>query len=321
MLVLQAARAMAGTAEGLTLDELASELSVSRRTAERVRDAVAAIFPQMERTPSGASQRFRIAGGMDSFLQTPDPEELNALRQTIAQLREIGADDRTRALEGLQHKVLSALRSSALRRLEPDMEALARAERLAVQAGPRPFEDESLLAALRQALKSMKQVAFLYRGPGGAARRRVVTPFGIMFDRFNYLVGAEAGSREPKNWRLDRIDVLEVLDATGSPPPMFSLSDHASRSFGIFQDEVRHVRLRITPEGAEDAMKWRFHPTQTVTAQEDGSVVVEFRSAGMLELAWHLFTWGGKVRVLEPPELRRIYADALTHAAAAIAAD
>jgi predicted DNA-binding transcriptional regulator YafY len=33
-------------------------------------------------------------------------------------------------------------------------------------------------------------------------------------------------------------------------------------------------------------------------------VIVRFRASGMLELAWHLFTWGDKVQVLAPDTLR-----------------
>ncbi|HVL40786.1 MAG TPA: DNA-binding transcriptional regulator, partial [Brevundimonas sp.] len=45
-LVIELARRMAASAEGLTLDEMARETGVGRRTAERMRDAVLALFPQ-----------------------------------------------------------------------------------------------------------------------------------------------------------------------------------------------------------------------------------------------------------------------------------
>jgi predicted DNA-binding transcriptional regulator YafY len=51
-------------------------------------------------------------------------------------------------------------------------------------------------------------------------------------------------------------------------------------------------------------MRWRFHANQVVEPQADGAVVVRFRASGMLELAWHLFTWGDKVQVLAPETLR-----------------
>lgn len=61
----------------------------------------------------------------------------------------------------------------------------------------------------------------------------------------------------------------------------------------------------------EDALRWRFHPNQFVEQQADGAVIVRFRASGMLELAWHLFTWGDKLEVIEPQLLRDTLTDAL----------
>jgi predicted DNA-binding transcriptional regulator YafY len=33
-------------------------------------------------------------------------------------------------------------------------------------------------------------------------------------------------------------------------------------------------------------------------------VLVRFRTSGMRELAWHLFTWRGKVQIVAPPRLK-----------------
>ena len=46
--LLRLARHLAASRAGLTLDEIAAELEVGRRTAERLRDSLAAMFPQME---------------------------------------------------------------------------------------------------------------------------------------------------------------------------------------------------------------------------------------------------------------------------------
>ena len=43
--LLDLARMLASSAEGLTLDEMAERLGVGRRTAERMRDAVREAFP------------------------------------------------------------------------------------------------------------------------------------------------------------------------------------------------------------------------------------------------------------------------------------
>src|SRR5580704_8388408 len=59
-LLLDLARRLAASAEGLTLDEMAQASGVGRRTAERMRDAIWDLFPQMEELPDGAAKRFRI---------------------------------------------------------------------------------------------------------------------------------------------------------------------------------------------------------------------------------------------------------------------
>jgi hypothetical protein len=47
-ILLRVALDMRGTAEGLSLDDIQRNHSVSRRTAERMRDAIERVFPQME---------------------------------------------------------------------------------------------------------------------------------------------------------------------------------------------------------------------------------------------------------------------------------
>jgi predicted DNA-binding transcriptional regulator YafY len=302
--LLDLARRLASSAEGLTLDEMGEALGVGRRTAERMRDALYDLFPTLEILEDGPVRRFRIPGGLDGIFQNPTAEELLELNMAAASLHAAGAAPRARTLEGLERKVRSAMRSSSLRKIVPDLEALVRAEAIAVQAGPRPFEDETLIAALRHALMAMKAVRFAYLGGSTPGAERTVAPYGLMFGRANYLVAAELGSAEARNWRLDRVKDLEVLETAAPAPEGFSLQDYAERSFGIYQDQLEDVVLRVMPHGAADALGWRFHPTQTTALQPDGSVMVTFQASGMLELAWHLFTWGDKVEVLQPERLR-----------------
>jgi predicted DNA-binding transcriptional regulator YafY len=302
--LLELARLLASTSEGLTLDEMADRLDVGRRTAERMRDAVRDVFPQLEEVDDPPTKRFRIPAGLDGLFQTPTADELAALRTASDMLTAQGAQSRASALQSLEQKVLSATRAAARRRLAPDLEALLQAETIAVQAGPRPFEDEAVLSAVREAIKSLSMLRFRYEGGSTPGRVREVTPFGILFGRSNYLVAEEGAEAGPRNWRLDRIHEVEVLDRPSARPDGFSLQDYADESFGIYHDEVQDIVLRVTPAGAEDAVRWRFHANQQVEPTPDGGVLVRFRASGMLELAWHLFTWGDKVQVLAPELLR-----------------
>ena len=318
-LVLDLARRMAASAEGLTLDEMARDLGVVRRTAERLRDAVLALFPTAEEVSDHPSKRWRIRGGLSGFEQAPTAEELLELTKAAQGLRAAGEPARAQALESLERKLKAAMRSAALTRLAPDLEALVRAETIAVQAGPRPSADEAVLTQIRQALLAQRPLGFVYSRPGAEARRRVVAPCGLMFGRANYLVAADRQSGRVQTYRLDRMTAVHAEEGHAPPPVDFDLSAFASRSFGIYQDAVEDVVLRVAPgEKADEARAWRWHPTQTLEDQPDGGVVVRFSASGMRELAWHLFSWSGSVTVLAPERLRRVIADELAAAQAAL---
>jgi len=314
--LLALARQLASSAEGLTLDEMAQVLGAGRRTAERMRDALEALFPQMEVVSEGAVKRFRIPGGLDGLFQSPSTEELVELAKAAAALRAQGHIARAEALESLERKVRSATRAAALRKLTPDVDALARAEMSSIRAGPRPFEDPKAFAIIRRAIMALCAVRFRYLGGSHPGEWRDVAPYGLLLERMNYLVGPELGTEQPRNWRLDRIADIELLETPAFPPEGFDMAAYANRSFGIYQDDVEEVRLRILPHGAEEARSWRFHPNQTLIEAPDGSVVVTFSSSGMLELAWHLFTWGDKVEILSPPRLRQVILEELARSMA-----
>ena len=310
-MVLDLARRMAASAEGVTLGEIERDLEVGRRTAERLRDAVISLFPQTEEVSDPPNKRWRIRGGLSAFEQAPTTAELIELTKAAQGLRASGEPGRAAALEGLERKLKSAMRSTTLNRLAPDLEALVRAETIAVQAGPRPSADEAVLAEIRQAVLAGRPLGFIYSRPGAEARRRSVAPCGVMFGRANYLVAADRESDRIQTFRLDRMSGVRAEEGVAPPPPDFDLQTFASQSFGIYQDEIEDVVLRVSPDGAGEARAWRWHPTQSLEDQPDGGVIVRFRASGMRELAWHLFTWGEQVQIVAPVRLKTVMRDEL----------
>jgi predicted DNA-binding transcriptional regulator YafY len=303
---LMLARRLAASAEGMTIEEIAVELGSSRRTAERIRAALEQVFPQMEEIKDGAYKRFRISGGLDGFFQSPTVDELSALNQCAAELEQKGQSALAYSLKELEAKVRAAMKPPVLRRVATDLEALLQAELIAVQAGPRPQQNDDLLLTLREALCAMKAVRFMYKSVDKDPRTREVEPYGIIFGRMNYLIGPERGGDRIKNWRLDRIEDFEVLDHPANRPEDFNLRDFANASFGYYQAEQEDVVLRILPSGMDDFQLWRFHPNQSVENEPGGTAIVRFRASGMLELAWHLFTWQTKIQVIAPEKLRSL---------------
>lgn len=317
-MVIDLARRMAASAEGLTLDEMAREMGVGRRTAERMRDAVLTLFPQVEEVSDPPTKRWRIRGGLSAFEQAPTATEMLELTKAATGLRAAGEPARAAALEGLERKLKAAMRSTTLNRMAPDLEALVRAETIAVQAGPRPSADEAMLAAIRAAVLAQQPLGFTYSRPGAEPRRRSVAPCGVMFGRANYLVAADRETGRVQTFRLDRMSHVAPQEGVAPPPADFDLAAFATQSFGIYQDQIEEVAIRIAPEGAAEARGWRWHPTQTLEDQPDGSLVVRFRASGMRELAWHLFTWGDQATILAPERLKQTMATELDAARRAL---
>jgi predicted DNA-binding transcriptional regulator YafY len=157
-----------------------------------------------------------------------------------------------------------------------------------------------VLARLREALLAGRMVKFDYGNP---PRWRKVVPYGLLFGPRAYLIARVKSRAVPVPFRLDAIHELEVLDEPGAPPPDFDLRAYAERSFGVFQEEPLEVVLRFAPSAAPDARAFVFHPTQTLSDEPDGSLMVRFRAGGVLEIAHHLLTWGPSVTIVAPKAL------------------
>jgi predicted DNA-binding transcriptional regulator YafY len=209
------------------------------------------------------------------------------------------------------------MRPDALRRAETDIAALMEAEGIAMRPGPRPVIAPGVLATLRRAILGMQLVVVRYAGPGAdEPATRMLCPYGILYGGRGWLVAHVDGLPEMRLWRLDRIASADLLDRGFQRREDFELSEYTAQSFGVFQEEPIDVVLRFTPEPAEDAARWLFHPSQSIERNPDGSLTVRFRAGGVLEMCWHLFTWGTEVTVVNPERLRRALAEMATEAAA-----
>ena len=303
--LLQLARLFAAEPGGIGLDDIATKFAVGRRTAERMRDAVAEVFPQLEEMEGERPKRWRLPYGLSSIFREPLADELAALHAVARRLEGDGFKDSAALLESLASKIEASLKPARRRTLAPDIEALLEAEGFASRPGPRPVIAPQISVAIRQALLTGHRLVFSYRAEGADAPAwREVVPYGLLYGHRVYLVAAFPWAEEPVNYRLDRISDVRVSDATGARPRDFNLDAYAARSFGSFQEEPHDVVLRFVPEVADEVATFQFHPTQTLTRETNGSTIVRFRAGGLREMAWHLFTWGDAVKIVAPEELK-----------------
>src|SRR5271155_4494849 len=134
--LLRVALDMRGNAEGLALEDIQRDYGVSRRTAERMRDAIERVFPQLEQAnPGELPKRWRIRAGALSNLIGISAEELAALNTALGLMRRDDLSEPLARLQTLAAKLKAMIHPDAARRIGPDLELLAEAEGMALRPG------------------------------------------------------------------------------------------------------------------------------------------------------------------------------------------
>ncbi len=304
--LLRLARSLAATRTGLTLDEMAAELEVTRRTAERLRDALMAMFPEMDsQDGDDRTRRWRLPGSTLIGVLEPRAETVAAVETAARECEQRGEADRAALLRDAATTLRAVMRPDALRRTETGIAALMEAEGIAMRPGPRPVLAAGVLPTLRRAILGMQPVVVRYAGRDAEEpATRILCPYGILYGGRGWLVAHVENLPEMRLWRLDRIVSADRLERCFLRREDFSLAAYAARSFGVFQEEPIDVVLRFEPEAAEDAASWTFHPSQFIVREADGSLTVRFRAGGVQEMCWHLFAWGTAVTVVGPESLQ-----------------
>jgi predicted DNA-binding transcriptional regulator YafY len=237
--------------------------------------------------------------------------ELAALEFAIRRAAREGAALDVRALSGLRDRLLAAMPGPHARRAEADAEALLEAHGFACRPGPQVRVAAHLMGVISAALKGPHVLTVTYTGGRDPDRERRLEPHGLLLGTRRYLVARETGGDgRMKHYRLDRITAARLEADSFARDPTFDLTSHAARAFGSYHADAEYgaVIWRFSPTAAPTARTFLFHPTQTMTEEEDGSLTIRFTASGHLEMAWHLYIWGDAVEVLAPDALRDMVA-------------
>jgi len=297
---------MASRRNGVSLEDICTEFSVSHRTAQRMTEALEVVFANVVTTDRDDRRRYWR-------LTAPPPERLQPRQETTVEALEIAARAardqarlrHARSLEDLRDGLLARLAPRDAVRSEADADAVLGSLGQIMRPGPTVGMRPEVTDAVIEALRGPFRLRITY---GTAdAEPRLIEPHGLLLGHRSYLVARQPCRDDTiRNFRMDRIHTADVMDESFAFASGFVLADYAARAFGIYQDPAQfgEVIWRFAPEAADRAAEFRFHPTQVMEPQDDGSLIVRFFAAGWLEMAWHLYQWGDKVEVLAPEELR-----------------
>ena len=69
-------------------------------------------------------------------------------------------------------------------------------------------------------------------------------------------------------------------------------------------DRIYNIKLKFLRKVATNVTEVQWHSTQKVKHNSDGSIIVQFRVAGIDEISWWILGYGDQVQVLAPKLLR-----------------
>jgi predicted DNA-binding transcriptional regulator YafY len=307
--LMELASMVAAYRQGITLDDVSERFGCSYRTAQRMMVALESAFPDVaSKLDEDGHKRWKMEGGHLRDLLNLTSEELAALDLATDQFDQSGLSMEAKELRRLKDKILALVPRMTKARIETDHEALLEARGFIARPGPRPKVEEHILSEIAEAIKSCRVLRIIYHSHRDHdPKPRKVAVYGLLYGLRHYIVGKAIGDNKHtlRTYRLDAIDSAEVLNETYEIPEDFDLQDFANKAFGVYQkdDEYKKVIWKFSPKAAENAKSYLFHPDQKIEERLDGSVIISFKASGLLEMCWHLYSWGDQVQVIEPVEL------------------
>lgn len=295
---------------GATVDELAEECEVNRRTIYRDLQAILdAGYPLIRETEPDGRTLYRFLTGFKKIPPiTFSLEELMTLYLSRGQLAFL---DGTPFQEDLD-AIFGRLRSG----LPP--RSVAHLERIASAAAPRfqGVRDYSgkheLLKELRRALLYQYRCKLRYTPPHRATEEYLFDPYTLLFFSNSLYLGGYAHNRHAlRLFLLDRLESVEVLEDRFEVPEEYAPEDLTGSAFGLIEGESFELQVEFGPEVAHLVRERRWHPSQKVVEGEDGWLRLTMQASGEKEILAWLYSYLPQVRVVEPETLRKAFRDGL----------
>jgi predicted DNA-binding transcriptional regulator YafY len=107
-----------------------------------------------------------------------------------------------------------------------------------------------------------------------------------------------------RTFAMDRIQSYSVLDETFTMPADFSLQDYLQTAFRVMTGKPEVVRVWFRASAAPVVQERIWHPSQEISEQEDGSVIITMEVPINYEVISWILGFGSAARVIQPASLK-----------------
>lgn len=290
---------------GLCIEDIEHHFECSRRSAERMKALLFDLFPEkVEEVPTfEKKKRWRfVKGAMNALISFTADDFAN-----LEYLKGLSNDENKRKeLDELIAKIKALTPQKNLQSLDTDVSAIMESEGFAVRQYSGVNIEPKILEELRTSMLAFKKIQFNY--PIKETTKTItLNPYGLVIADKYYLVGYNEYVGDLRQYRVDKISNLTILDEYFEKDEKFSLTEYCKNSFSIYQEDPITITLEFDKSVAEAVLNYHFHPTQKMKQLENGNVQVKFTCGGKYAICHELFKWGGKVQIKKPVELKDYY--------------
>ncbi len=288
---------------GISLEDLAEEGKVDRRTIHRDLNAIAAAGYPLIADWSGNRKLYRFITG---FKDVPPIgftlQELLTLYFLRSQLEILQGTPFHDDLESVFGKINSVLPP----RYAAHLERLSRIT-LPLMQGRRDYSKAAnLLSGLRTALLFQQKIKLLYKTPTGKKPVHYsVDPYSFIFHKGGlYLQGYAHNRKSVRTFAVERIHGIVTEHERFEIPAEYQPEEQFREAFGIVSESPLKLRLRFSSQVAHSIVDRIWQPNQKIEKLRDGSIELSFTAGGRMEIIAWILSYGGHVELLEPPDLR-----------------
>ncbi len=288
---------------GLGVRQLAGELGVAEKTIRRDLILLQSVgFPLDEAVGEHGRKAWRLAaaGGRPPLAFSFD--ELLALYLGRRLLDPLSGTFVGAATEKAFRKIRAAVGPAALQYLEKMADRL---HLTAVGAGDYTAKAD-ILDQLQRGIEDSKSTIIEYHSQRSTEPVTYeIFPYALVQHRGSlYVVAFSREHDEVRQFKLDRVERAEVTEFPFHRPEHFDVAQYFAGSFGVYHgDGDVRVRVRFLPGVARYVQESKWHTSQRLSRQKDGSLIAEFRLSTTEEIKHWLMSFGRQAIVLSPESL------------------
>ncbi len=293
---------------GNTVTQIADRLNCHPRSVYRDLAALeAAGFPLFAEIKEGKKYWQLMKSAREGTPLPLELPELMALYFSCNLLKSMGNPFLGEALSALLEKIRATLPADA----HDYLDQYTRLFQFSTLPKKSQQQFGGLLDLVQKALIEQRSLDISYYAPSRKKEsQRRVDPHGIrFFDGTYYLIGHCHLRDDLRIFALDRIRKMELAAETFQPLALQTLETLMADSFGIFRGDAVTVGILFSSEVADYIQEVKWHTSQKITSNTDGSVLLEMTVAGLDEVKYWVLKWGKDARVLFPESLRTAVLD------------